>query len=91
MYSAIVIIGSIMIFAVINDAVRIGSRCVRFFQTFSSVREDVLDGIFLSQVGFIFGEVAEWPMAAVLKTVDPQGSVSSNLTFSVFYSSIGNR
>ena len=29
-----------------------------------------------------FGEVAEWPNAAVLKTVASQGAVSSNLTLS---------
>jgi hypothetical protein len=29
-----------------------------------------------------YGEVAEWSKAAVLKTVDPQGSVGSNPTFS---------
>ena len=28
------------------------------------------------------GEVAEWSKAAVLKTVEPQGSVGSNPTFS---------
>lgn len=29
-----------------------------------------------------FGEVAEWSIATVLKTVEQQCSVSSNLTFS---------
>ena len=29
-----------------------------------------------------FGEVAEWSKAAVLKTVEPQGSVGSNPTLS---------
>ncbi len=29
-----------------------------------------------------FGNVVEWPMASVLKTEEPKGSVSSNLTVS---------
>ena len=35
--------------------------------------------------------MAEWPNAAVLKTVVPQGTVSSNLTLSVFYNTVGQR
>ena len=31
-----------------------------------------------------FGEVSEWSKEAVLKTVEPRGSVGSNPTFSVF-------
>ena len=45
---------------------------------------------FIAMISFeleIFGEVAEWPIAAVLKTVDPKGSVSSNLTLSVIFQS----
>ena len=36
----------------------------------------------LYAAGFITGEVAEWSIATVLKTVDPQGSVGSNPTLS---------
>ncbi len=32
-----------------------------------------------------FGEVAEWSIAAVLKTVDPQGSGGSNPSLSANY------
>ncbi len=31
---------------------------------------------------FLLGEVAEWSIAAVLKTVDPQGSGGSNPSLS---------
>ena len=37
-----------------------------------------------SLYGWPFGEVVEWLMAPVLKTGDPQGSVGSNPTLSVF-------
>ena len=37
------------------------------------------------------GEVVEWLMAPVLKTGDPQGSVGSNPTLSVFTGSEGIR
>ncbi len=37
------------------------------------------------------GEVAEWSIATVLKTVDPQGSVGSNPTLSATQSATKNR
>ncbi len=40
----------------------------------------------LSIVKNRFGEVSEWSKEAVLKTVEPQGSVGSNPTFSVSFS-----
>ncbi len=37
---------------------------------------------FLDGRMFLFGEVAEWSIAAVLKTVDPKGSGGSNPSLS---------
>jgi hypothetical protein len=52
--------------------------CVRFrgLVGSESLLEHFSDGLIRP------GEVAEWPNAAVLKTVVPQGTVSSNLTLS---------
>ena len=33
----------------------------------------------------VFGEVSEWSKEVVLKTIEPQGSVGSNPTFSVLH------
>ena len=55
-------------------------RCVICNKWYQSKSHLVFAGDYLSKANF--GGLAEWSIAAVLKTVDPKGSVGSNPTAS---------